>query len=181
MDDYLKSLENEFKDILSSKKEDVSNKKTEGKKMEGLINKENTPFLWIGAAVLVVVTWFNYQSKINNQYVDPQSNGGSTEIVQSTPPWYKNNSEQKEAPVSADEKVETLKLAVQKIWDRTKWNTDRTILLSIVGNNNSYVLKNNYPKSELIFLNSDWTINKMPTVLNLDEADKEFLKQFVKP
>jgi hypothetical protein len=179
--DFLKALEDEFKDILNSKKEEeTSDKKPEGnKKMENLINKENVPFLWIGALVLAVVTWFNYQSKINNQYVN-QPSTGSTDIAQSTPPWYKNNAEQKES-VSADEKVETLKLAVQKIWDRTKWNTDRTILLSIVSNNNNYVIKNNYSKSELIFLNSDWTINKMPTVLNLDEADKEFLKQFVKP
>lgn len=178
--DYLKSLEDEFKDILNSKKEEASDKKPEGNnKMQNLVNKENVPFLWIGALVLAVITWFNYQSKINNQYVN-QPPTGSTEIAQSTPPWYKNNTEQKES-VSADEKVETLKLAVQKIWERTKWNTDRTILLSIVSNNNNYVVKNNYPKSELIFLNSDWTINKMPTVLNLDEADKEFLKQFVKP
>lgn len=177
--EFIKSLEEEFKEILSSKeKKEEDNKKPEGNNKMDAFKKDNVLFLWIGAAILCVVTWVNYQNKINNQYVEQQN--PSTELSQSTPPWYKNDSEQKES-VDVDAKVENLKSAVQKIWERTKWNTDRTILLSIVSNNNNNVIKNNYPKSELIFLNSDWTINKLPTAINLDEADKEFLKQFIKP
>jgi hypothetical protein len=36
------------------------------------------------------------------------------------------------------------------------------------------------PKSELIFINGDWTIDKIPNKIHLDQSDQEFLKKFLR-
>lgn len=75
---------------------------------------------------------------------------------------------------------ETIDAAAQKIWERTKWNSDRITLLATVNNHNLVVMQQNLPKTELIFLNSDWTINRMPNRIQLDANDQEFLRRFVR-
>lgn len=194
--EWLNSLEDQLKSSLSSDvpksdttiKSDVSLKLTEKPEerkndMDEIFNKKNMPVLLLAAFAIAVITWFNYQEKLNNQLSNNlQLSDQQTDLNQQVPPWYQNNNNSpsiNNSP-SLDKKVELLTIGTQKIWERTKWNTDAVILLSIINNNNSFVLKNNYPKSELIFLNSDWTINKMPTAVQLDDEDKEFLKKFIR-
>lgn len=78
------------------------------------------------------------------------------------------------------QKVDLLTQAVKKIWDRTKWNSDRLTLLATINNHNLVVVQQSLPKSELILLNPDWTINKMPNRIQLDPQDQAFLQQFLK-
>jgi len=181
---WIESLENEFKEMLNTG--NTSNATERDKKVETIVKKENVQFLWIGAIVLVLFTLYSYQNKMSSQYYS-QQNDNVTPNVSQIPPWNNGNKfpggssiEDFETKPSLESKVEVLEIATRKIWERTKWTTDRQILQSIVSNNNSSVIKNNYPKSELIFLNSDWTINRMPTAINLDESDKEFLQKFIK-
>lgn len=75
---------------------------------------------------------------------------------------------------------EAIDLAAQKIWERTKWNSERMTLLATLNNHNLLVLANGHPKSELIFINPDWTINRLPDRIKLDSADIEFMKKFLR-
>lgn len=190
--EWLNSLEDQLKSSLNSDTPklnvDVSPKlpeKPEERKndMDEIFNKKNMPVLLLVALAIVIITWFNYQEKLNNQFSNNMQMPGQITDLNQVPPWYQNqnnNTPSINNSPTLDKKVELLTVGTQKIWERTKWNTDSLILLSIINNNNSFVLKNNYPKSELIFLNSDWTINKMPTAVQLDDEDKEFLRKFVR-
>lgn len=73
-----------------------------------------------------------------------------------------------------------LRKAQVKIWERTKWNTDIITLMSIVDNHNLAVSRNGYPKSHYIYLNTDWTIDRIPDHVNLSAEDRAFLEKFVK-
>jgi hypothetical protein len=64
---------------------------------------------------------------------------------------------------------------------KLKWNSDRITLMGMLLNENFVILGNNYDRSDLIFFNSDWTINKMPRYLQIQEKDREYLQKFVKP
>lgn len=76
--------------------------------------------------------------------------------------------------------VQNLKEVVQLMWGKQKATTERLTLLGIIANQNFTVLERGLPKSEMIYLNADWTIDRMPSQLNLDEADKEFLRRYLK-
>lgn len=58
--------------------------------------------------------------------------------------------------------------------------TDRLALFAIVNNNNMAVVKFGYPKQDIIFINSDWTIDRMPPHVQLGKEDEEFVRRFVK-
>lgn len=73
-----------------------------------------------------------------------------------------------------------LRKAQVKIWERTKWNTDIITLMSIVDNHNLAVSRNGYPRSHYIYLNTDWTIDRIPDHVNLSAEDRAFLEKFVK-
>lgn len=79
-----------------------------------------------------------------------------------------------------DSRVTTLEKVTGQIWNRSKWNTDRLTLLASVYNHNLVVIQQNLPRSELILLNSDWTIDRMPNRIHLDENDKAFIKPFIR-
>lgn len=72
--------------------------------------------------------------------------------------------------------VDEVRKATEKVWDKTKWNTDKMRLIAVINNHNTAVVKNNYAKSDLIYINEDWTINRLPNHLNLSEDDKEWLR-----
>lgn len=74
-----------------------------------------------------------------------------------------------------EQKVNTLSEATDKIWDRVKQNSDRITLTGTLLNNNFLVESKNLQKSRYIYLNKDWTINRLPDQLTLDAEDREFL------
>lgn len=57
---------------------------------------------------------------------------------------------------------------------------DRLTLMAILQNHNLVVIKNDYPRNELIFVNKDWTIDRLPDRLNMTEENREFISQFLK-
>lgn len=163
MDDFLKDLEYQIKDIIRSKKK------------EKVMNNNNNPlFLFAFVFVLVVGIFVAYKFKTvtipNQTFQSPFQSNLSPLSQQSQPSDIEVLKRQYEAIYGA----------TTKIWERTKWNSDRMTLLGTLNNHNLVVIQNNYPKSELILLNSDWTINRIPDRISLDPTDKEFLKKFVR-
>lgn len=68
--------------------------------------------------------------------------------------------------------------AIRKTYGRTKSNRERITLLGILYNNNTAAARAG--RKDFIFLNEDWTIDRMPTYLALDAEDREFLSKYVK-
>lgn len=71
--------------------------------------------------------------------------------------------------------------AIAKLQEKVKFNSQRITLTGMVLNENFMIVRNNYDKNHLIFFNRDWTLDQMPHYLQLSDADKEYLKKFVKP
>jgi hypothetical protein len=74
-----------------------------------------------------------------------------------------------------------MKQDMETMNSKLKWNSDRITLMGMLLNENFVILGNGYDCSDLIFFNSDWTINKMPRYLQIQEKDREYLQKFVKP
>ncbi len=64
-------------------------------------------------------------------------------------------------------------------WKHSVENNKIT-LLGMVINNNSYIVKNGYPVQDMVFINADWTLNKFPKYLELDDSSKQLLQKYVK-
>ena len=77
--------------------------------------------------------------------------------------------------------VAKLKQDMDGLSGKVKWNSDRITLMGMVLNENFVIMGNNYNRSHLVFFNSDWTIDKMPKYLEIQDKDKEYLQKFVKP
>jgi hypothetical protein len=77
--------------------------------------------------------------------------------------------------------VAKIKQDMDTLTGKVKWNSDRITLMGILLNENFVIMSNNYDRSHLIFFNADWTIDKMPRYLEIQEKDKEYLQKFVKP
>lgn len=57
---------------------------------------------------------------------------------------------------------------------------DKVMLMGLLLNENFNIVKQNEDKDEMVFFNTDWTLNKMPTHIDLSDEDKEYLKKYVK-
>lgn len=186
--DWLNDLEQNIKDTLDEKTTPVtqaigikSEEKTSERHnfMENITKNENTTIVMIIIA-LAAITYFVWQNKQQNMFADSSPMNIPNKNLQdysSVPPWY---NKQLEPQDELQRKYEAIDAAAKKIWERTKWNTDKLILLSTINNNNVSVMQNNYPKSELVYLNPDWTISKMPKAIKLDEEDRLFLQKFLR-
>jgi len=110
----------------------------------------------------------------------------SWNIVQRDKDYYNSNNWRQESPPRYQDRIsqrdfDQMREAQVKIWERTKWNTDVMTLMSIVDNHNLAVAQNNHPKSHYIYLNTDWTIDRIPQHVNLSAEDRAFLQKYVKP
>jgi hypothetical protein len=95
---------------------------------------------------------------------------------------------ERKEPIVQNKEIETLKEEMKKnkdildkIVSKTQSNTDRIALMGVMINENFCIDKNNFSKEDMIFLNRDWTLNKMPKYIILSEDDKEYLNKYVKP
>lgn len=179
MADWLENLENDLKDIVSNKKSSTTG--------EVSVKKNNNLILFcviiaLGAGIFATVRHKQSQQVPawqQQQLFQQQPLGGTGMFQQQNNPHM--------GVLTTEQKLDVLKkqyenvdLAAQKIWEVTKWNRDRMTLLATLNNHNLVVMQGNHPKSELIFLNSDWTINRMPDRINLDQSDQDFIKKFLK-
>ena len=56
---------------------------------------------------------------------------------------------------------------------------DKVMLMGLLLNENFNILKQDESKEEMVFFNSDWTLNKMPTHIDLSDEDREYLRKYV--
>lgn len=76
--------------------------------------------------------------------------------------------------------IEKMQHDLDKTNKRLTWCVNHMTLLAILANENMEIISKGHDRSQLIFLNKDWTINKMPKYIKLDQDDKEFLQQFLR-
>ncbi len=75
-----------------------------------------------------------------------------------------------------DKKIDALTSQTEKLSADVSANRDKITLTGILLNNN-FVANWNGLKDSYIYLNHDWTINRIPDQLTLDEQDIEFLNK----
>lgn len=80
--------------------------------------------------------------------------------------YEKLSSEQKNQLEALQNKVGTLR--------------DKVMLMGLLLNENFNIIKQNENKEEMVFFNRDWTLDKMPTHIDLSDEDKEYLKKYIK-
>lgn len=57
---------------------------------------------------------------------------------------------------------------------------DKVSLLGIVTNQNNAVIANQRPAEELMFINPDWTVDKMPSQVAVEPTTEIFLKKHLR-
>ena len=173
-EDFTSELEEKIKDL---KPKAVAKK----------ANQDKTALWLFGFIILLGVgLYFSWQSKNTPYFVQPYNNYSQNnwqDTYNQHAQEYQNYQQQyyQQPPqMGVEQRVDRLENAARKIWDRTKWNSDRLVLLTTVNNHNTVVIRNGLPRTELIYFNSDWTINRMPDRIYLDKNDQEFLRQFIR-
>lgn len=131
--------------------------------------KNKLPILAVVLGVVLVAIVFLVNNKEEKFTVLPEI---KTEKVAEWP---------KTKPVDPVKKLqedqETLWIVLE---EKQKTFQDRQTLMGILINNNFAAIKDGY-EEDVVFLNGDWTINKMPTRLTLTDSDRKFLERFIKP
>lgn len=103
-------------------------------------------------------------------YYDPSFWNNQTTMV--PPPRYQDTITRQD--------LEAHQAAMTKIWDRTKWNTDIITLMSIVDNHNLQVDQKGYSKNYYLYINEDWTIDRIPECVQLSAQDRAWIQKFVR-
>jgi len=124
-------------------------------------------FLLLIVALFCVVKYKEEQTVQTQPAIPPVV--VNPEPVQPTPPT-----------LVEDPRIGNLTKFADKIWDRVKINTDRITLAGTLLNNNFSVDSKNLPRTKYVYLNDDWTIDKMPDQLSLDDNDREFLNKHMR-
>lgn len=170
MEDWLNELNKDIKNKVKAQSIPMPNSQVN--QMNAAVNSKSEVNTWLvvlGIIVIAVTIYFIAEKK---------------GVVISSPiqhaPHYQQPFEQKQTDVARlTAQYEELVGVTNKVWNRTKWNSERMALLATVNNHNLVVIQNNYPKTELILLNSNWSINRMPNRITLTPEQKQFLQQFV--
>ncbi|RDJ35030.1 MAG: hypothetical protein DWQ19_09350 [Crenarchaeota archaeon] len=145
-------------------------------------NKDYTWVFLLGILILAVVAAFIFfQNKGYTPIAQQPSNNYYSQWDRQESYNYNNTQDRYNYNrLTTDQRVDRLESAARQIWERSKWNSDHMTLLATIHNHNMVVIRDARPRSELILLNSDWTINRLPDRIYLDYQDREFLKRYLK-
>lgn len=69
---------------------------------------------------------------------------------------------------------------IKKIEEELKKNSQRIVMLGISQNENFSILSNENPKNNFIILNHDWTLNRKPEHLQIEDEDQKFIDNNIK-
>lgn len=69
---------------------------------------------------------------------------------------------------------------LEKLSEASIQQKNKIHLMGVMLNENFCIVRNNKSKKDMIFFNRDWTLDKMPSNIELAPEDKEYLKKFVK-
>lgn len=140
--------------------------------------------LAIVAISMLGLLFLAYNSKTNNSLFKWPSLNSSKHLehIEPTPP-----SEPAPPPVDHSaalaklvEDVAALQASDTKLQEQLSVQSRRTAFLGMLHNNNFVILKNNYPKNDLVFFNRDWTIDNMPKYLTLTAEDQAYLERYLR-
>ncbi len=65
---------------------------------------------------------------------------------------------------------------MEKIKERIKRQEEKTFLLGLITNENTFILKQGKSKKQMLTLNKNWTLNQLPIYLELTDKDIEYLE-----
>lgn len=192
-------LEREIKDVLEepsrNRREPMSRISFDDRRPAAVSNSGSGNQMTIGLVLFVLLLGvglvFAWNSKRNQQpqgypplasappgwSVKPNPGMGQP---QPYPPFQQPPFQQPGGNPQVEQDVATLKQVTQLMWQTTKENQEKLTLLGVLSNQNFTVMQKNYPKSDMVFLNGDWTINKLPNHLYLDSEDRAFLERYLR-
>jgi hypothetical protein len=81
-------------------------------------------------------------------------------------------------PVNTNE-LENLKVDLEKLQSKVKFNNERIILMGMLLNENFSILKLDKDKDDFIFFDRKWKLKGWPQNVILTESDKEWLKSYI--
>lgn len=67
---------------------------------------------------------------------------------------------------------------IDELDKKSEWNSFRIFVLGVLSNENNTILKNDIDKTELLFLQKDWQLDKQPNYVELDDSDIKYLKKY---
>ena len=146
--------------------------------------------LFLLALSLVILLAALYQDKTGQKIFDPQNWKVDVSFVSAwvsdVKEWFKKDevivpppSQPEPKPIVVVNKdLDQVKIDLKKNKAAIKKYAEMQRLLAIISNNNAAAVRGGFP-NEVILLNRDWTISKLPTLLFLDEEDIKFLSKFL--
>lgn len=149
------------------------------------VNNNTTTFVAC-LIILGALTTFAYDQKtaaISRWWQSTHQNIAAVPPLPPTPhkSYDQDIAELRSAVQKAQTDVAAQQALLSKLESKTKFNSERITLVGMALNENFMIMRNNYDKNHLIFFNRDWTLDQMPHYLQLSDADKDYLKKYVKP
>jgi hypothetical protein len=116
-------------------------------------------FVGVGLLAVLLVGAFLYRGGHLDRWVKPQR------------PY---------APYSQRYQANPQAYMLERVEKRSRWNSEILTLISILNNHNLAVSQHGYPRSEYIYLNKDWTIDRLPNRVKLDPETRAFLQKYLR-
>jgi gas vesicle protein len=136
-------------------------------------NDTNLFLIILVALGILLVVVFERKTGTISQLFNHESGSESQNVVDDT-----DNSENEIEKLKSQ--VDQLAESQTDIKSKLKWNKDRVTLMGVLLNENFVIIKSRKDPNSFIFLNDDWTLNKMPQNLEVSPSDREFLQKYVK-
>ena len=76
---------------------------------------------------------------------------------------------------SLKEKIVELEHDRDQLSEKLMQQSKKIGIMGILLNENFLIVKDNYDKNDIILLNREWKIKKLPKYIMLDDKDKDFL------
>ena len=149
MSDWKKTLEDDLEIALATEKKIVEN------------IKKNPLVFWIEAGVIAAMAiGIGVLFYIDDKPITPTTQPTQPAITVTTT-----------TSVVAPDKI-------KEIGGKISLLSEKISLLAIVANNNTVVMRDKRPASDLIILSEDWKINHLP-ILDMSQEDKEYISKYL--
>lgn len=119
---------------------------------------------------LAVLFTFNYKTGVITNFF----NGEKIEKIEET-----NQSEEEKSLETPSSDLQDIKLELEKISSKVKFNNDRIVLMGLLLNENFSILRGDKDKSDLVFFDRKWKLKTWPKNISLTDEDKEWLKKYI--
>lgn len=130
--------------------------------------------------ILAAVTVLVYDHKTGGKFRSwMASHFSSADQVEKVEPKRKNEADESRLRDEFDKFVASNKSQIEALQSRVGSIRDKVMLMGLLLNENFNIIKQDESKDEMVFFNSDWTLNKMPTHIDLSDEDRDYLRKYV--